>query len=104
MRAREMSIMDGAATVGIALRVEAEKNMRGLAPIGPVALRIEQPHIELHMISIIRCKRLTGRRFVQKRLCCLSHHTLVIARNAFVNHLAGEIAIFFDKSASSRRP
>lgn len=49
----EMGIMDGAAAVWIALGIEAEKNMNGLAPVGTVALGIEQTHIEFHMIAII---------------------------------------------------
>lgn len=87
--------MDGAAAIWITCGIKAEKNVHGLAPVRAVAFGVEEPHIELHMIAVISCQRITEWRFVQKRLCWLSHYSLVVARNAFVNHLPREIAILF---------
>ena len=76
IRAREMRIMDGAAAVGIALWIEAKENLHSFAPIGAITLGIEQAHVEFHVLAIIGCQRLAGRRFVEICLCRAAHHSL----------------------------
>eukprot|EP00873_Tetraselmis_striata_P031459 jgi/Tetstr1/451723/TSEL_038759.t1 len=44
MRAREMSVMNEAAALGVEIGIEIEEDSHRLAPVGPVALGIEQPH------------------------------------------------------------
>ena len=69
MRAGKMGIMDDAAAFWLTLGIEAEKDMHGLAPVRTVALGVEESHIKLHMLAVIRCQRIAGWRFFQKRCC-----------------------------------
>lgn len=78
MRARKMRIVDGTASCRISVRIQAEKDLNRLAPIGPVAFSIQQAHIEFHMLAIIGRERITGRWFIEIVLCRASHHSLTI--------------------------
>lgn len=53
VRAREMRIMDDAATDRIAVWIQAEENLHGLAPVSTIALGIKEPHVKLHVLAII---------------------------------------------------
>jgi hypothetical protein len=59
-----MSFMDVATLIGIGIRVQAEQNLHGLAPIGPIPIRVKEPQIKLHVLTIIRRERLALRRLV----------------------------------------
>ncbi len=56
--------MDVATLIGIGIRVQAEQNLHGLAPIGPIPIRVKEPQIKLHVLTIIRRERLALRRLV----------------------------------------
>ncbi len=85
--ASEMGFMNRAATLGIAIRIETKQNMHRLAPVSTIAVGVEQSHIELHVLAIVRCERFAERWFVQKRLHRLSHQATIVARVLPVNHL-----------------
>ena len=87
MRAREVRLVDIAASFGLAAGVQAEKNMDRFAPIGSVTFGVQEPQIELHMLAVVRRERVAERRFVQKRRCRLSHQATIVARINLVNRL-----------------
>lgn len=53
VRAREMRIMDGAATLRIAVWIKSEEDLNSLTPVSAISLGIEQAHVELHVLAII---------------------------------------------------
>ena len=87
MRAREVRLVDIAASFGLAAGVQAEKNMDRFAPIGSVTFGVQEPQIEFHMLAVVRRERVAERRFVQKRRCRLSHQATIVARINLVNRL-----------------
>ncbi len=61
-----MGVMDMAAPLIIDIGVQAEQDLHSLAPIGPIPIRVKEPQIKLHVLTIIRRERLALRRLVQK--------------------------------------
>lgn len=89
-----MRLVHAAASLGITIWVQAEQNMDGLAPVGAVAFGVQQPQVELHVLAVVRCERIAGRRFVQKGLFGLSHQATIVARINLVNLLMRLDALF----------
>src|SRR5690606_37558467 len=55
--AGEMGVVDMARAVRLAVWIEAEQDRDGLAPVGAIGRRVEQPHIELHVLTVIGRER-----------------------------------------------
>lgn len=83
----EMGVVDMARAVRLALGIEAEQDRDGLAPVGAVGRRVEQAHVELHVLTVIGRERRALRRFIEKLyLRHLSPQSLnITARVPFVN-------------------
>lgn len=94
MRPSQMGIVNAAASLGIAAGVEPKQDLDCFPPIGPVALRIQEPQIELHVLTVIRCERVAERRFVQKCRCLLSHQATIVVLTNLVNLLVRLDALF----------
>ena len=85
--AGEMGVVDMARAIRIAVRIEAEQDRDGLAPVGAVGRRIEQAHVELHVLTVIGRERRALRRFIEElylRHPSPQSHT-ISARAPFVN-------------------
>jgi hypothetical protein len=61
---REMGVVDMAGALRVTVRIKAEENVDGFAPIGAVGRCVKQAQIEFHVLTIIGCEHHAIRRFV----------------------------------------
>jgi hypothetical protein len=70
----QMGFVHMTAALRLALGVEAEQDLDGLAPIRAITIRIEQAQIKRHMRMVIAREQGAGRRFVEKRHQAFHRH------------------------------
>lgn len=62
----EMGVVDVTRAVWLAAWIKAEQYRDRLTPVGAVGHRVEQAHVELHMLTVIGRERRALRRFIEE--------------------------------------
>lgn len=99
---RQMGIMDLAASLRINGRIKFEQDLHGFAPIGPVAMSIEKPQVQGHVLTIIRSELLVLRRFIEKLRLSHADHQAPI-RIKWLCRTSSVLALIHDRDAQKTR-